>query len=172
MARKARPRKTPAGEKPKHGSNLYIPEYAAQARKLAALGWTHIEIADFFDVSDRTFRRWMAKFPKLVEAMLIPEEEANKRVVLSLYQLATGYERDEEEIKIIKGKVVRVKVKRYYPANPSAAIFWAKAKVGLTDNPALREPPTPLDDGAQAENQHETDKQIARRIAFAIVQAT
>lgn len=150
------------------GRDLYRPEYVPQIRKMAQMGWTHVEMASFLNVTDRTFRRWLVRHPEINEALLIPEEEANKRVALSLYQLAVGYEREEEEIKIVDGKVLRIKVIRYYPGNASAAIFWQKAKAGWTDNPDLRDPvKPPADDGPKEPTMRETDKQIARRIAHA-----
>ena len=102
------------------------PEYVEQSAKLAAMGLTHIAIADFLGVTDRTFRRWMASKPELVEALRIPEKAADDRVTLALFQLATGYDRWEEEIKVVNGEIVRVKVLRHYPPNASAGIFWKR----------------------------------------------
>lgn len=146
------------------------PEYVEQARKLAGMGHTHLEIARFFEVEDRTFRRWMHKYPELREALLIPEEQANRQVILSLYKQAVGYEREEEEIKVVKGKIVRMKVLRYYPPSTSAGIFWAKSKAGLRDDTPI-DPSGPLDpnpgDEAPATEQ-EPPKQVARRILYLI----
>ena len=38
--------------------SLYDPDYARQAKKLAELGATDQEIADFFEVDVRTIYRW------------------------------------------------------------------------------------------------------------------
>jgi len=161
-------RQVPPKRKGRGRPTDWRPEYVEQARKLADMGHTHLEIAQFFEVEDRTFRRWMHKYPELRAALLIPEEQANRQVVLSLYKMAVGYEREEEEIKVVEGKIVRVKVLRYYPPIPSANIFWNKAKGGLTDNPELRDPvKPPADDGPIEPTMRETDKQIARRIAHA-----
>lgn len=163
-------RQVPPPKKNKGGRDLYNPAYVQQVRKMAQMGWTHIEMASFLDVTDRTFRRWLLKYPELVEALSIPEEQANARVRLGLYQLATGFEREEEEIKVIEGKIVRVKVIRYYPPNASAAIFWQKAKAGWTDNPDMRDPlPQPPADGEPDATVNETDKQIARRLNHFLV---
>lgn len=145
------------------------PEYVGQARKLAGMGHTHVEIARFLEVEDRTFRRWMHKYPELREALLIPEEQANRQVILSLYQQAVGYEREEEEIKVIKDQIVRVKVRKFYPPSTSAAIFWAKAKAGLRDDMPI-DPSGPLDPnpGDEAPTEQEPPKQVARRILYLI----
>lgn len=172
MPRKATKQTRQAPPKSKGGADkqtLFKTEYIAQAAKLAAQGWTRMEISAFFDVSDRTFRRWCERHPELEKALLIPEEAANKRAIMSLFLQTVGYERDEEEIKVIEGKVVRVKIKRYYPPNASASIFWAKAKAGLRDNEPLT-PPVPADDGGTTidETGNETDRQVARKFLYLV----
>ncbi len=146
------------------------PEIVAQCQKLAAKGWTRVEIAAFLDITYRTFARWCVAHPELEAALAIPEAEANKRVIFSLYQQSIGYEREEEEIKVINGEIVRVKVKKFYPPSTSAAVFWAKAKAGLRDD-MLIDPSGPLDpnpgDEAPATEQ-EPPKQVARRILYLI----
>lgn len=147
------------------------PEYVEQSAKLAAMGLTHIAIADFLGVTDRTFRRWMASKPELVEALRIPEKAADDRVTLSLFQLATGYDRWEEEIKVIDKEIVRVKVLRHYPPNASAGIFWKKARNGWRDTPEkLPDQDPPENIPAADTTEPETPKQIARRLAFAAIQ--
>lgn len=167
--KKASKKKTQPQKKGPGRPSDWRPEYVEQCAKLAGLGLTHIQIADFLGITDRTFRRWMASKPELVEALRIPEKAANERVTLSLYQLATGYDRWEEEIKVVQGEIVRVKVLRHYPPNASAAIFWQKAKGGWTDNPDMQEPLPPPADGEADPTVNETDKQIARRLNHFLV---
>lgn len=171
MAKKPKPTAKKAPPKSKGGADkqtLFKTEYIEQAGKLAICGWTILEIADFFGIRDFTFRKWMVKYPKLAAAMLINQEAANHRVELSLYQQAMGFERDEEEIKVIDGKVVRVKVRKFYPPNSSAAIYWTKVKMKWRDNAPLDDNPIgPQDDGATTIDQNsESDRQLARRLGF------
>lgn len=145
------------------------PEIVPQSQKLAARGWTREEIADFLGITSRTFRRWCISHPELDAALSIPEDKANARVIHSLYKQATGYEREEEDIRIVNGEIVRIKIKKFYPPSTSAAIFWAKAKAGLRDDMPI-DPSGPLDPnpGDEAPTEQEPPKQVARRILYLI----
>jgi hypothetical protein len=103
-------------------------------------------------------------------ALAIPEDKANARVIHSLYKQATGYEREEEDIRVVNGEIVRIKVKKFYPPSTSAAIFWAKAKAGLRDDIPI-DPSGPLDPNPGDEaptTEQEPPKQVARRILYLI----
>jgi hypothetical protein len=76
----------------------FKPDYIEQTRKLCALGHTDREIAEFFDVSLRTFAYWKARNPELLHALKAGKEFANKRVERSLYQKAVGYSYDAVKI--------------------------------------------------------------------------
>lgn len=104
----------------------YLPEYAEQAEKLCALGATDIEIADFFKVDVRTFYRWMAEHDKFCQSVKAAKEVADKRVVRSLYERATGYERDEVDIRVVNGEIVETPIRKFYPPDPTSMIFWLK----------------------------------------------
>jgi hypothetical protein len=170
--KKAAGAKSPAPSKKGKGkgwANLYRAEYAVQTAKLMAKGFLLSECAEFFEVSDRTFRRWMATHEDLFKATLIDQTQANARVELTAYQMAVGYERDEEEIKVIEGEVVRVKVRKYYPPNPASNIWWTKAKMGWRDDDIAKPPGG--EDGPMVEGhgvQPESLRQTARRLAFVL----
>jgi len=178
MARKAKDRKGKTiakgsrNDSPGKGwRNSYKPEYVDQARKLMDMGCTHVEIAKFFGVAVETLRYWGSVRPEFREVLLIKETEANERVKVSLYHLAVGYWVDEEEIKVIEGEIKRVKIKKYYPPNVAAAIYWTKVKCGWRDNEEVLTPPT--EDGKTIEGetlQAESKRQIARRIALTLHQ--
>jgi hypothetical protein len=98
-------------------------------RRLAGHGYLANEIADLLGVTRMTMWRWRAQVPEVTAALAIGHEAANSRVELAVYQMAIGFEREEEEIKVIDGAVVRVPVKRYYPPNPRAAEMWTRHKM-------------------------------------------
>lgn len=104
----------------------YKPEYAEKAAKLCALGATDVEMADFFDVDISTFYRWKAEFIEFCDAIKTAKEAADERVKRSLYERATGYERDEVDIRVIDGKIVQTPVRKFYPPDTTACIFWLK----------------------------------------------
>lgn len=104
----------------------YKPEYCEQALKLCKLGSTDDEIADFFGVATRTIYRWRNTHPEFCQALKLGKQEADANVADRLYQRAMGFEHDAEEIKIVKNKIERLKVRKIYPPDTTAAIFWLK----------------------------------------------
>lgn len=104
----------------------YKTEFAAQAEKLCKLGATDIEIADFFEVDVRTVYRWKGEHGAFCQALKIAKAEADDRVERSLYARANGYEHDEVDIRVVDGKIVETPIRKFYPPDTTAAIFWLK----------------------------------------------
>jgi hypothetical protein len=106
----------------------FKPQYIGQARKLCALGHTDLEIAEFFDVSLRTFAYWKARNPELLHALKAGKEFANQRVERSLYQKAVGYSYDSVKIFMPAGaeKPVYAPYVEHVPPDVTACIFWLK----------------------------------------------
>ena len=104
----------------------YKPEYAAQAEKLCKLAATDIEIADFFEVDVRTIYRWKEAHEEFSQALKTGKELADERVERSLFSRATGYEHDEVDIRVIGQEIVQTKIRKYYPPDTTAGIFWLK----------------------------------------------
>jgi len=104
----------------------YRPEYAQQAEKLCRLAATDIEIADFFQVDVRTIYRWKEAHDEFCQALKTGKELADERVERSLFARATGYEHDEEDIRVVNGEIVRTPIRKYYPPDTTAGIFWLK----------------------------------------------
>jgi hypothetical protein len=106
----------------------YKEEYAKQAAKLAALGATDQEVADFFDVDVRTVYRWKHDHDEFCQALKVGKAIADDRVERSLYQRAVGYE--QEEVKIFMPANAPAPVYAPYrskvAADTTAAIFWLK----------------------------------------------
>lgn len=64
----------------------YKPEYAEQAEKLCAMkGFTDVELAEFFGVSESTIYEWKNKNPKFSEA-LKSKQYSDDKVAQSLYE--------------------------------------------------------------------------------------
>jgi hypothetical protein len=131
----------------------YKPEYCHQAEKLCRLGATDKEMADFFGVVESTINKWKIDHPQFSESLKRGKLLADANVADRLYQRAMGFEHDSEEIKVIPfgkakaaGKedeedeeqkdvesadvdhpnVIRVPIRKIYPPDTTAAIFWLK----------------------------------------------
>lgn len=104
----------------------YKPEYVDQAAKLAALGATDAEMADFFEVTVSTFALWKVTYPELSDALKDSKEIADRRVETALYNRAMGYTHEETDIRVVDGAVVMTPMLKHYPPDTTAAIFWLK----------------------------------------------
>lgn len=104
----------------------FKPEFVAQAEKLCRLGATDMEVADFFEVEVRTVYRWKAENEAFCQALKVGKDEADDRVERSLFARANGYEHDEVDIRVVANAIVQTPIRKYYPPDTTAAIFWLK----------------------------------------------
>lgn len=106
----------------------YKPEYAKQATKLAQLGATDQEVADFFEVDVRTVHRWKHDHEDFCHSLKAGKEAADERVERSLYQRAVGYEQDEVKIFMPASspEPVYAPYRAKVAPDVTAAIFWLK----------------------------------------------
>jgi hypothetical protein len=117
---------------PKDGRpTKYDSKYNDQAYKLALLGATDKELADFFEVTESTLNLWKLKHPDFSESLKKGKVQADAQVGARLFERALGFEHDSEEIKVVsmgkEGSVVeRVPIRKVYPPDTTAAIFWLK----------------------------------------------
>lgn len=75
--------------------SAYQTKFNQQAYKLALLGATDKEMADFFEVAESTFHLWKLDHPKFSEAINKGKIKADAEVANSLFKRATGFEYDE-----------------------------------------------------------------------------
>lgn len=101
-------------------------EFVKQAQGLCKLGATDQELADFFEVDVRTIYRWKATQDAFCQALKVGKQEADDRVERSLFARATGYEHNEVDIRVIANRVVQTPIRKFYPPDTAAAIFWLK----------------------------------------------
>ena len=138
--------KAPAKSAGKPGKpTLWRDEYTEQARKLCERGFTDLEVADFFRVGKRTLYDWKAAKPEFAEAFRLGKEEPDERVTRSLYAAATGYEHDEIDIRVVGNRIVKTPIRKFYPPNPTAMVFWLKNRRQWRSDPEIPpdDKPTP-----------------------------
>ena len=105
----------------------YRTEYIQRAKEMCAAGATSMELADEFDVSIQTLYNWRAKYPEFMDAIKVNKEIADQRVERSLFERATGYERNSVKIFCDKdGNVTEVPYREYVPPDATSMIFWLK----------------------------------------------
>jgi hypothetical protein len=90
------------------------------------MGATDAQLADFFGVGVRSVSLWKVQYPEFSQALKIAKEQADQLVEQSLFRRAVGYECDELDIRVIRCKVVVTPIRKVYPPDTTAAIFWLK----------------------------------------------
>lgn len=104
----------------------YDPAFVTQAEKLCKLGATDAEVADFFNVDVRTLYRWKGEHEAFCHALKVGKTEADERIERSLFSRAIGYEHEEVDIRVVNQAIVQTPIRKYYPPDTTAAIFWLK----------------------------------------------
>jgi hypothetical protein len=104
----------------------YKPTHNNQAYKLCLLGATDKELAEFFEVAVSTINEWKKDFPRFSESIKAGKVQADANVAHSLYQRATGYSHVDADIRVVNGKVITTTIKKHYPPDVTAQIYWTK----------------------------------------------
>ncbi len=114
---------------PKRGRpTAYLPAYAEQARRLAMLGLTDADMAEFFSVSERTLNTWKKAHPDFLQSLKAGKIEADTHVATGLYQSAIGGHvvTETREQEGPDGSITRTKETKQVPPNVTAQVFWLK----------------------------------------------
>lgn len=106
--------------------SAFKPEYCEQARKLCLLGLIDKELAEYFEVAESTLNKWKLDHPEFSESLKKGKQIADAEVSASLYHRAVGYEHDDIDIRVIDSVVVKTDIRKIYPPETVAAIFWLK----------------------------------------------
>jgi hypothetical protein len=106
----------------------YLLQYAEQARRLAMLGLTDAEMAEFFSVSERTLNTWKKAHPDFLQSLKAGKIEADTHVASGLYQSAIGGHvvTESREQKAPDGSITRTTETKQVPPNVTAQLFWLK----------------------------------------------
>lgn len=104
----------------------YQDNYPDQAYKLTLLGATDPELADFFEVNPDSIYEWKKKHPEFSEAIKEGKAKADSEVANKLFNRATGYDIEEVEEVMYKGKKETLTKRRHVPPDVTSMIFWLK----------------------------------------------
>jgi hypothetical protein len=105
---------------------LYREEYPDQVRRLALLGLSDEEMADFFEVATSTLYLWDKIHPEFSEARARGKIPADAKVAERLYHRALGYRHEDVHITAFNGEVTKTQVIKHYPPDTQAATWWLK----------------------------------------------
>lgn len=125
--------KKAAKDKKKMGRpSRYSVACVTQAHKLAKLGATDVEVADFFGVTVTTITNWKHAHPDFLAALNRGKADIDARVEQSLFRRAIGYKHRAVKILTVSNgnnagsSVEQVPYIEHYPPDTTAAIFWLK----------------------------------------------
>jgi hypothetical protein len=104
----------------------YKPEFAELAYRMALLGLTDVELARFFDVSERTIAGWDKAHPEFAQSRMSGKLPADAEIAAKLYHRARGYEHADTHVSVINGQVILTPLIKHYPPDTQAAMWWLK----------------------------------------------
>lgn len=110
----------------------YNDDYPRQAYKLCLLNAVDREIADFFEVSQRTITGWKEKHPEFAEAMKAGKMMSDSEVALKLFQRATGSTVKKQKV-LNSGDIIDYTEE--LPPDTKAAEFWLNCRTKNNDRP-------------------------------------
>lgn len=105
---------------------LFRDDYVEQAYKLCLLGATDAELADFFEVSERTINTWKDEYPEFLQSLRAGKASADAAVAESLYKRALGYSHPDVHISNFQGAITVTDITKHYPPDTGAAFIWLK----------------------------------------------
>ena len=114
--------------KPVGRPTAYRPEFTKQAYKLALLGGTDADLADFLEVNEDTIHEWKKVHPEFSESIRRGKIQADAEIAESLYHRAKGYSHPAVKIFMpanAKEPVYAPYVERF-PPDTSAASLWLR----------------------------------------------
>lgn len=114
--------------KPAGRPSKFKPEYIEQAAKLCEkFALTDKELADYFDVTEKTLNNWKRDYPEFLQSLKFNKDLADERIEKSLYHRAKGYSHDAVKISVnAQGMETITPFTEHYPPDTTAAIFWLK----------------------------------------------
>lgn len=109
----------------------FKPEYTDLAYKFTLLGATDVQMAEYFEVSEKTLNNWKQSHPEFLQSIKKGKDASDANVAKSLYHRAIGYTHPEEKIFCTNGEVTRVDTTKHYPPDTAAAFIWLKNRQPL-----------------------------------------
>lgn len=111
-----------------NGKHLWNEDRPKQAFKLALLGATDKQIADFMECNIETINYWKRTKSRFRNELKRGRGQADAEVAYAGYRKATGFEYEEEHISYVKGVPVVTTVTKYMPPDTMAIFKWLQIR--------------------------------------------
>lgn len=149
---------------PKRGPgrpSTYLPQNAKIAEELCKLGATDSILADTFGISTVQVQKWQTMHPEFGAAVLKGKSDFfDPLIERSLAQRALGYAVDTEEVKVMRdGGIIRYPLRKHYPPDVTAMIFWLKNR-----QPARWRDVWKIDHSGKVDTSNMTSEQVLSEI--------
>lgn len=92
--------------------------------KLCVLGLKKKDIAMALGITPITLSKWVQTHPSVAKAMAEGSLVCQANVAEAVYKRAVGFTKTIEEVRVVQGEVLRVKVQKYFPPNMQAAVYF------------------------------------------------
>jgi len=104
---------------------LYKKSMIKQTENLILMGYTHEEVAKFFEVNVASIYLWKSMYPNFADALNITKDEYDSNVVKSLYKSAIGYT-ERANVKQIDdaGNIKIIRTRKKVAPNIGAIKMW------------------------------------------------
>ncbi len=102
----------------------YKETFNRQARRLALLGATDGDLAEFFQVSEVTINAWKQAHPRFLKSLNSGKMKADALVAERLHKRAVGYSARETKVFVVDKSIETVEVSKHIPADVGAAKLW------------------------------------------------
>ena len=102
----------------------YREEYIEWAYRMALLGLSGKEMAAVLDVSEMTIYAWQNRHARFRKAIVEGREQADSKVAHAFYNVATGFEREVEQIVSTPDGPQIKTYRKYFPPDGGAAMNW------------------------------------------------
>lgn len=104
----------------------FKPEYVELGRNYCLLGASDKDLAQMFEVDERTINRWKADHPEFCQSMKEGKDIADAEIAKALYQRAKGYAHDEVHVSNYQGEITLTELVKQYPPDTTAASLWLR----------------------------------------------
>jgi hypothetical protein len=121
-------RKSPDQLQKEGRKSTFLKQYIPIAKRMAYLGATDRDLAAAFQTSIKCIWEWKAKHPEFGSALVVGKEEADQRMIRSMYQRGVGYDYDAVKIFMLAGakSPIYAPYVEHVPPDPTAGMFWLK----------------------------------------------